>query len=99
MVARIQSAPSSRWGMNSPPMNGASNRLSPKIATHAQTVALGCSRHQSRRLAYQFLIHSKYLFTFSWTPYWNHKEASAGTAVNVRMRDPIRPNDMVSAIG
>ena len=41
IVARTQSAPSSRWGMNSPPMNGTSSSVAPKINTEPSIVDFG----------------------------------------------------------
>src|SRR5271155_1556505 len=99
MVARTHSAPSSRWGMNSPPMNGTNKRLTPKIIVATNIVSHGRSRHHFSSEPYSFLIHSKGLLRGSRTPFLNQYEHITGTKVRVRISAPIRATDMVSAIG
>ena len=57
--------------MNSPPMNGTSNNVAPKISVAITIVWRGCARAQSNGCAYLAFIHSKARFGFSRTPFLN----------------------------
>src|ERR1700733_10618895 len=99
IVARTHSAPSSRWGMNSPPIKGTSNSEAPKTRVATSIVTAGWSRHQSSSAAYSRLNHSYGRLTFSLTPRVNQYEASTGTRVSVKINEPSSAYDIVSAIG
>src|SRR5580700_11338579 len=99
MVARTHRAPSSRWGMNSPPMKGTNKRLTAKIIVATNMVSHGRSRHHFSSEPYSFLIHSNGLLRGSRTPFLNQYEHMTGTNVSVRINAPIRATDIVSAIG
>src|ERR1700689_3705472 len=99
MVARTHIAPSSKWGMNSPPMKGIKRRDAPKMTVARIIVRLGRSRHQRSSEAYSSFNHSYARFAFSFTPCLNQYEARTGTRVRVKSREPSSAHDMVSAIG
>src|SRR5882724_8268547 len=99
IVARTQRAPSSRCGMNSPPIKGTKSNDAAKIIVATIMVVFGWSRHQSSCPAYLLFTHSYGRFTISLPPCVNQYEASTGTSVSVKIKEPSRAYDIVSAIG
>src|ERR1700733_13462909 len=99
MVARTHNAPSSKCGMNSPPMKGINNRVAPKIREDAKIVNFVRSRHQANYTPQRSLTHSNAFLRFSRTPFLNQYEHITGTKVSVKISAPTSATDMVSAIG
>src|SRR5580704_10097681 len=99
IVARTHSAPSSRCGMNSPPMYGTRSNEAPKMTVASRIVIFGWPRHQPSSDAYSRLSHSYSQLTLSLTPRVNQYEASTGTSVSVKISEPSSAYDIVSAIG
>ena len=100
MVARTQSAPSSRWGMNSPPMKGTSSSDTAKMS--AARRSLSSSGDQDTTPADQRIDRAPIQKACSRArerPFLNQYAHSTGTRVSVRMSAPTSAMATVSAIG